>query len=535
MTGLRFFLRVTVILTSAGALRQLAPRAVLCVLLLSFSGYLAALELSSCKNSEGKEIYGADCGFLTLRENPEDIQSALIDVHVMRIASIRSTQNPPIFFINGGPGQAASDLAKDFRHAFSTLLVDHDFIFVDQRGTGKSDPLNCDIDVFDVLDAPEQAQQAVMLDSHRACIASYPHNLSYYSTPYAVSDLEAVKDALNYSSIFLWGGSYGTRVALEYLRSFPESLAGVVLDGVAPTAIQLPFNAERDASRALQKIFSQCESDAACKRAFPTLASSWQSLLTTLHTAPEIKILKHPRTQAEHRVRVSDLLISSWVRMVLYSRDLAPLLPLAIDRASAGDFSQLFAIAAIGSENISKGMSEGLHAAILCMEDYQQHKKIDTQGDPEPTLLKLPAAKQMAALCALYPEGQLPEGYFSTITSSVPTLLLSGNFDPVTPPNWAEQVYPSLSKSRHIVVPGGHHFVSVLGCIPQLMTEFVKRPQELNVLDTSCVDNIKPISFFIDHAGPQMAQQKTPHKKTSHKKPSASVAPPSPDKIGSAP
>ncbi len=487
---------------------KLWPATSLALALVANASDAQPAEFAPCSKQDLRNtIYGAECGNISLAENPLDAASRMIDVYLMRLPSIRATAKAPIFFIAGGPGQAASDLAFQFQHQFADLLVEHDFVFVDQRGTGKSNPLECDFNFLDYADRAPSAVEKINIEEQRQCLQGYSADLRFYTTPYAVKDLETVRRYLGYAQIYIWGGSYGSRVAIEYLRSYPQSLAGAILDGVAPVTMQIPRYAGRDASAALGKIFATCAGDDQCKLAFPNLKLRWLSLLREVKEKPQRIALKHPRTEQAITVYIDHLTLSSWVRLILYSRDLIPILPLAIQRAVESDYAKLFSMVALAFDNISQGISEGMQATVLCAEDRQLRLREAKPAAIFEQLVFTPPDDYMDETCALYPNGDLAPDYFKAISSTVPTLLLSGEFDPVTPPIWAESMVTQLSSHQHIVVPGGHHIVSSLGCVTDLIFAFVQTPQQVGSLDTECVNQIKPMHFFVDNAGPSLVSR----------------------------
>lgn len=481
---------------------QLCISIFFCYSSISFATTLTTL---GCTETSGKKnVYGAECGSITLLENPHDEQSNKIDVYLMRIPAIRETDKPPIFFIAGGPGQASTDLATSFRQQFSDLLINHDFIFVDQRGTGKSNPLNCDFDTFKYAALKPNEVEAKSLRALQDCLASYNADLAQYSTPNAITDLDEIRKILGYQQIILWGGSYGSRVALAYSRRFPASSAGVILDGVAPVDIMLPFYTERDSSAALAKVFSSCSANPECEKAFPDLKASWLKLLNQLTEAPQKLSLKHPRTEQMHEVFIDHEVVSGWARMTLYSREVIAVLPLALYKATLGDFSKLYSIYALAFENISDGVSEGMQLAVLCTEDYQLSQRQKITIEKYDRTLYMPSADSIALSCAHYPKGKVTDKYFNATPSNVPTLMLSGSYDPATPPRWGKTLGPLLSQYQHIVAQGGHHIISGLGCIPDIIYRFVTSPTSVATIKTDCVDNIKSPHFFIDGAGPSL-------------------------------
>lgn len=470
----------------------------------SFS-FAATLTPSGCTETSGKKsVYGAECGSIALAEDPQDIRSDKIDVYLMRIPAIRETDKPPIFFIAGGPGQASTDLATSFRQQFANLLIEHDFIFMDQRGTGKSNPLNCDFDTFAYAALPPSEVEAKSLEALQTCIAGYKADLAQYSTPQAIFDLDNIRQVLGYTKIILWGGSYGSRVALSYAREFPETSAGIILDGVAPVHIMLPFHAQQDSSASLAKVFDSCSADRECEKSFPNLRSSWLKLLNRLTKESQTVLLKHPRTEKIHQVFIDHEVVSGWARMTLYSREVIAVLPLALYKATQGDFSTLYSIYALAFENISDGVSEGMQLAVLCTEDYQLSLRQQSTQETYDRTLFMPPPDDIAKSCAYFPKGNVASSYFEQEKLDVPTLMLSGNYDPATPPRWAQTLEPFLSHYKHIVAPGGHHIISSLGCMPDVISNFVKNPMAVKDIDSKCANNITSPRFFIDGAGPSL-------------------------------
>lgn len=158
---------------------------------------------------------------------------------------------------------------------------------------------------------------------------------------------------------------------------------------------------------------------------------------------------------------------------------------------------------------MSDQISELMHTAILCAEDnhWAKHSANTSTADTNPqdqALIRLPAPSNFDKTCALYPSTGVEDDYFNAAERDVPTLLLSGHFDPITPPRWAEVAKKTLSQSQHIVVPGGHHIVSRLECVTDIIENFIAAPDSIGSLDDTCVKNIRPADFFIDTAGPAM-------------------------------
>ncbi len=446
----------------------------------------------------GTAFYGAQCTQITT-------QSALgsTTLNVLRARALSTPKNNPLVVITGGPGTSAVSLAWQYLGFFSDIQKERDIIFIDQRGTGKTEPFTCAAagDINPQL--PQQQQIDHMHSALEQCAKEYSAQaLIHINTAQAASDIEAVRQALGYNSLNLWGSSYGTRVAMAYQHQYPATARAVILDGAAPAAIALPRYAEHDAGAALKQLFEACAKQAHCKRTFGDLTSVWQQLLAGLTVQPIQASLTHPRTTKTASVTVTPALAANWVRFALYSRELAALLPLAIQHANEGRFTYLANLAQAASDSVQNGMHYGMHAAILCAED--QHAP--TVARKAVSLLpSMPFARlnDLSPVCQTLKTAAPAPDIFEPINSTTPTLVLSGQFDPITPAFWGEWASQNMANSRHIIVEGGHHGVSGLGCIPELMASFIDQGSH-TALDASCVSTIKPTHFFINAAGPAL-------------------------------
>ena len=212
------------------------------------------------------------CGVLEVWEDRQAQSGRRIALKVMVLPAINPTALPdPIFFLSGGPGSAASEVGPAQFRSLGKVRKDRDVVFVDQRGTGSSHPLDC---VMDSSIFEEEVTQRHITDVQaqrmRECMEEFDADLTLYTTPIAMDDLDEVREALGYDRINLIGGSYGTRAALVYMRRHPESVRAAVLDGVVPFEMQLPRYMGRDAERALELMLTDCERDDACRAAFPS-------------------------------------------------------------------------------------------------------------------------------------------------------------------------------------------------------------------------------------------------------------------------
>jgi pimeloyl-ACP methyl ester carboxylesterase len=438
----------------------------------------------------------AECGSLVVAENPQDKNSKKIALNVLRIPAVNPVpEQDPLFVIAGGPGQAAVVVAESMHSLFRDVRKNRDIVFVDQRGTGKSNPFPCELDNESTKPIPIAEEEALARAAIKQCIEKIKEYAAYYTTNYAVQDLDEVRAALGYEKINLWGGSYGSRVVLEYLRRYPKNVRASVIDGVAPVAIALPWSMEADGLAALQAINKQCANTPACLMHFGNIVEKAQGISSRLLTNPQEVKITHPRTQEKVVVHMTAQDFSGVVRLSLYSRDLSSLLPQVISEADAGDYSVLASLIYLAkSKSEMAGINYGMHYTVVCNEDYSLYK--DKPAENSNLFLNASMVQKYSEICEHWPRAQLPDDYWEPIKSDLPVLALSGAVDPVTPPYWGELVKSGLTNFTHIIAPGGHHIVSSEGCTAQLITAFIAKG-DAKTLDASCAKNIQPLAIYI--------------------------------------
>lgn len=440
----------------------------------------------------------ARCGSLRVFEDRARASGRTIDLRVAVVPALAANPEPdPLFLLVGGPGQAATEAGARVAEGLRDVLSHRDIVLVDQRGTGLSNPLRCESDDHQPLSelfAPRPSPERT-----RACHAAQDADTRMYATPTAMDDLDDVRAALGYERVNLWGGSYGTRAALVYLRQHPERVRSVVLDGSAPFAMTLPVHVARDAQRALDLLFNDCQRDSDCQRAFPLARERFRTLLDQLGQAGRDVRVAHPLDGAPLPLRIERAGLASVVRNLLYVPELAALLPLAIERASMGDFGVFVATADAFSRGL--GVSTGMFLSVICAEDVPRIDEASAAELSRGTFIGEDWIRDVRAECDEWPAAQLPASYFEPVLSDVPALLLSGNLDPATPPSWGELVARGLSRSRHVIVPGAGHGTTPLGCVPELIRELIEH-RDPAALDAECVERLVRPAYFTSLQGP---------------------------------
>ena len=438
------------------------------------------------------------CGAVTVPERRDDATGRELSLRVVVVPARAARQPDAVFLLAGGPGQAASEAFAPLLPVLRDLGKDRDLVLVDQRGTGASSALACPPEPTDVASL---LGEEPLDEGARACAASLAGvDLGAYTTDAAAADLDLVRAALGYERVDLLGVSYGTRLALAFAARFPERVRALVLDSVVAPDLVLPVEAAVDAQRALDALFANCAADADCARAYPDLAQRFAALLARLGASPARVSLADPRTGRPVRTTVGRGAFARALRSLLYSAELAALVPLVVDRAERDDFAPLAAALSLVAGAASESVSAGLYLAVTCQEDMPRVSP-SALARSDATFVGRTLHDELARACGLFPAWTSAPPPASLVVE-VPALALSGALDPVTPPHWAEEALRSLPRGRSIVVPGASHHVLPVGCVPRLVRDFVAAA-DASGLDASCLDGRRRPPFFLDAAGPR--------------------------------
>ena len=441
----------------------------------------------------------AYCGTLKVYENRATKQGRQIDLNIVVLPALSNDAKPdPFFFLAGGPGQGAAKMAKPIRDLFRQVLTERDIVLVDQRGTGKSNPLDC-IDPNDSLKALAEPETAP-LDRLKKCLAGYDADLRLYTTDIAMDDLDDVRAFLGYDQINVYGGSYGTRAGLVYMRRHGDRVRAAVLDGVAPTNMRLPLFFARDSQQALDKLIADCTSDSSCNAAYPNLGARVRALLERLEKNPPLVPVVHPRTGERGEIRMTARIVANIMVATLYQPIAASLIPALVERAEANDFQGILALGAQGDPT-DPNMSVGMQLSVICAEDGPRLTPEDVKKESAGSLFGPYVMRLQQEACGFWPRGEVDPSFYEPVQSPIPTLILSGAIDPVTPPVWGESIAKTLPNSRHLVFPGTGHTAGGTGCGRRLIKAFIDAGTAAN-LDTSCVNAVTRPPYFVTPAGP---------------------------------
>ena len=457
----------------------------------------SGVKLSPCEvpGAEPNKKDSVLCGKFEVFEDREQRTGRKITINIVVYPATGPEKDPdPIFYIPGGPGSSATEDAPYVALDLAKLRPRRDLVFVDQRGTGGSNLLYCEL--FDPKNISSYLEHWNPPAAVNACRAELEKkaDLKLYVTSIAMDDLDDVRKALGYGKINLSGGSYGTRAVMAYVKQHPSSVRSVLLHGVSTFDQFMPRDFPQHTQRALDGVLDECLANAECRTAFPEVRKNERTVLATLKKGPvEVDVTVDEKPL---KVKLSRDLAAEAIRYMLYSSGAASRIPLILDAASKGNFKPLAEAAILYRRLIVATGATGLYLSITCAEDLPFVKP--NEGlDADDTFLGSYRLRQQREACAGWPRSEIRKDYAKLVRSDVPALIYSGQWDPVTPPEYGDRVSKNLPNSLHIVVPGGGHGfggLEGLECLDSLTARFIEAGTAKG-LDSSCVKSIRRKGF----------------------------------------
>jgi pimeloyl-ACP methyl ester carboxylesterase len=459
-----------------------------------------APELSDCRLYASEGAYGikARCGVFERLLDPTDPNSTVLQLNVAVVPALTLEPEPdPFMPIAGGPGGASTNFYAGWSHAFERVRRDRDILLMDQRGTGKSELMACDFG-DEVIEGQLSTEETIAYT--KQCLDQLPHDPRFFTTSIAVQDMEALRVALGYPSLNLYGSSYGTRVAQHYARRYPESTRSVVIDGVAPPQIALGPDIAIEAQKALESIFARCSEEIACNEAFPDIVQRFDNLRADLARTPASVELAHPVSGKITTVTFSHLELAGALRMMSYRPNTVALIPLLINEAADANFIPLASTFLAVTESMGDQLAIGMHNSVICTEDTPFVDDVD-YSSLESTYMGPLMMEALVTICSVWPAGVIDDDLRLPLTTSSPVLLLSGSADPVTPPYFADLAAVDMENARHLTGINQGHGLATQGCMPRILGQFVKTAS-VDDLDTDCLERLFAMPFFTSFSGP---------------------------------
>jgi pimeloyl-ACP methyl ester carboxylesterase len=453
------------------------------------------LQLQPCADSKLKQP--SRCGTYTVWENRETKSGRTIDLNVRVLQATASNRKPdPVVVLLGGPGEAATAAAQWYGD--DPAFADRDLLFVDARGTGKSNGLHCPLP----KDGPLQAFLPMMnLPVLRACRQELEKraDLRYYLTQYAMDDLDDLRAALGYDKINLDAGSYGTRAALAYIRQHGQHVRTATLWGATPFTQPQPLHFATDTEGALRNVFRDCFAEPACKAAFPDLETDYRRTVERIEKGPVRVTVKDPRNGKATAVNLEPDDFAESLRGMIYKPDTMRSIPWALHKAAAGDYQAFADYQIVRNATFNTDIADGLYFSITCTEDIDRLDLQQVHANGRGTFLANHRARPHMEACKGWPRGKLAAGFGEEVQSDVPVLIMVGDNDPATPPSAARAAASRLSNARIVVVPhAGHVLNGLIGerCGYDIASRFLETADQRS-LDVSCLKDIKHKPFIL--------------------------------------
>ena len=439
------------------------------------------------------------CHEVVVPENwsdPDPDRSVVLHVAVFKGDG---SEDDAIVYLDGGPGGHTLDnLAFSYGSLVAPFLNGRDFIVYDQRGVGTSKPkLGCpeltETSLADMMGAiASEDVLDITLDAQAACstrLQARGIDLSSYNSIASANDLEAIRLALRYDQLNPIGISYGTRLGQTYLRMYPDSVRSLTLDSVFPTAANLWTDFNRGAERSFRQLFDGCAAAPDCSAAYPNFEADFFRLLDELDASPAPVTFTNLRTGVSTPSRLMGDDVLAFAFQTLYSQSAFALLPQMTADALDGDYRVL---ESLGSSVITSlgFFSVGMQLSVECNEELPFEAATGPVGieseDPRfRRLEQLNSTGDFFELCPAWPSGQAPPIENETVVSDIPTLLLAGAYDPITPPSGMDTIAAGLTTSYQFLFPHEGHGVVPTVCGAEIVGRFIDDPA--SPPDPSCI------------------------------------------------
>lgn len=453
---------------------------------------LAGMPMVACTISGDQPVKAraeALCGVLPVPEDPSRSDGRRVGLRVAVVPAVAAPHADPVFVLAGGPGDAATQFFAWLPAVFKDLHATRDIVLVDQRGTGSSNRLTLP-EVPELAGLSARAANARLATWSRAGLASIDADPRFYTTAVAADDLDAVRSALGYAKVDLYGSSYGGTVAQYYLRQHGDRVRAVVLDGTTPVDVPVLERIGRSSQAALDLLFRRCSADASCHRAFPHLEEEWGVLLKRFAHPVQVVDPASGASQVVDRV-----MLAAAVHAALLTETGAAQLPLALHLASRGRLVE--AARLIGTSGAA-GPTLLMADEVTCSESWARYspEEVARQAEHSYALAReLALARQRALLCAHLPKGVVRADDAAPLRTDTPVLWVVGDGDPQDPPANLRAVPDQQPHSRIVVVPAQQHVVGHLGCLPSVIAAFMAAGNA-DGLDVSCVARTVPAPSF---------------------------------------
>lgn len=461
------------------------------------------LHVTAC--TEGKSKLRSHCGTLRIYENRATRSGRTIELHFIEIDAQHPT-NRAIFFNPGGPGAGELDDAPaiadgQFLKALQKLQSSYNLVFIDNRGTGRSHPLQCDVDP---KARPEYAFRQLWPDALlRACreALSKTSDLNQYTTDISVADVDDVRAALQYPKIVLYGGSYGTALYLDYARRYPAHVESLVLDGVAPPGILIvPLEDAQGGQKAIDQLSADCSHDRVCHAHFPQFAAHFDAVAQRLRGGPLPVPILNPATKRHETVLLYKEVFDDRMRDMLYADEGAAYVPYIIEQAYDENYEPLGRAIAAMTDWMDSTVATGLNLSATCAEDIPFITESDIAKTSAGSFIGDSRVRAQQHACAIWNVNHAAADFATPVRSDAPILMLSGSADPASPPQYGALALRYLPNGRQILIPHASHETE-LDCEDDLVVTFVHTRNAKSLDASKCIGTSQRPPFALSMNG----------------------------------
>ncbi|MYD37640.1 MAG: alpha/beta hydrolase [Chloroflexi bacterium] len=482
-------------------LRQLCF--ILLLLTQSVVGAQATIESANC--AAQPPATKASCGYVSLPQDYADLAAGRVEIYYTQIHS-RGDKPDPLVYLVGGPGSSGTQLLPVSYEKYLRAFADkRDIIIIDQRGTGLSTPsLYCREALFrlgDILESSHQEHAELLLEILTDCQRRLARQGLRFDTFHSENNARDVVNALlalGYERWNLVGVSYGSRLALTMMRDFPQYLRSVILDSVYPPQADIYVDAYYNGERALAVLFEACAASRGCNNRYPNLRATFYHVYAQLNEMPLLVEYKPPDSRLL-TIEISGYRLYDWVFSWLYEVDAIRMIPKLVYELSRGRTRSAAPMGALFEQSMAS-LSLGMHYSVQCQEEYgaaqRDYAELVAAHPHLAGFLAYPVEgpTTLPQLCELWGAAARDDNANQPVRSDVPTLLLSGNYDPITPPDYAEMAAETLSSAYSYVLPHvGHAVLRSDECAVDIAVAFIKQP--LTEPDSRCIASAQPMRF----------------------------------------
>ena len=441
-----------------------------------------SLQLAPCGGSDLPQA--SQCGTFSVAEDPRRSPARILSLKLVVLPARSKHPLEPVFYLPGGPGGAATSAAR--RLGDSWVRAEHTIVLLNPRGSDPATGLSCPIESKENLErdmAPLFTEGETYWRVCREALEKQA-DLTKYTTLNSIADIEALRRALGYGKIDLFGGSYGTRTAIAYLHAYGRHVRAALLTGLVPITNRGPLFHAEAAQRAFDRLVADCSAETACKSAFPTVRQDLAQILSRLQKEPAPVTINHPTTGVPTEVMLTAPEFADSLRVMMYDVEGGRRVPLLLHRAVGGDL-QPFAQAAVENGRTFRGsLRLGLTLSATCPEDVARIRAEEVAAATSGSFMQDDRVRGQMTACSVWPKASISASYFEPFVSLVPTVLVSGELDPVTPPKWGEEARKILPNSVHLITRDAH--ADVNPCVAGIAAE-VFRSGSLQTLNTGCM------------------------------------------------